>query len=157
MKVVKKCIIIIVFVIGILFALKSLCIMLLNHGYVPFTEEYDHRIFMKHYKDNKEDFNLLVNEISKHLSVIPSEEYADGDIIRFDPQNEKWDVCIMKESKHLYEQTIAIENTKSIEQIENVYNEELMGIIYFKNENEYMFSIGEYYHVVISDDGVSVR
>lgn len=130
--------------------------LLADKGYIPLTEEYDRRIYMKKYKNNKEDFDVLIDEISSHLGNIPPEIYDEGDLIIYDHNQQNWDVSILKDYKHLYEYSIPAQNIKSIENIENVYNTGDIGISYIKNENSYAFHISEWDRIVISDDGVKI-
>lgn len=36
---------------------------LLNEGYIPFTEEYDCRLYKQYYEENKSHFEFLMEEI----------------------------------------------------------------------------------------------
>ena len=157
MRALKEWCVFVIFAVATIIVSKCLFSIFLNSGYVPFTQEYDHRMYMKHDNNNTNEFDVLINEISAHLSTIPLEMYDDGERIRYEHHEQNWNVCIFEGNKRLYEYSIAIENVKSIERIENVYNESLIGITYIKDENSYVFNIGEYYRVVVSDDGVIIN
>lgn len=135
------------------YAIKYSWKLLMDYGYIPLTEEYDLRICMKNYKKNKEDFDLLINEISMYVDAMPLEWYDNCNFILFKPadiENTEWNIYIYKEYDR-FEKKEQILNIKSIEKIENAYGEPLLDIAYFNDDNEYIFNIGDCYDVGISD------
>lgn len=157
MKTLKRCAVIILCVFSILSICKYGCNFLLNYGYVPFTKEYDYRMYIERYNENKEAFNILIHEISEYIDTMPVDLIDEGDKIRFERCNSKWNICILKKNEHLFEQEATIQQTNSIEQIEGVFDEALIGITYVKDDESYIFNIGEYYRIFIINGKVTVK
>ncbi|MCR5719132.1 MAG: hypothetical protein K6F84_01065 [Lachnospiraceae bacterium] len=143
-------------VIIIVILAKCLASTLLSGGYIPFTQEYDHSMFLKQYNKCDEDFDLLISEFSIHLSDIPVTMYDEGEQIRCERHENNWKIIIFRENERLYEYSIPIDNVKSVETIDSYFKEPLMGITYTKKEKSYIFNIGEYYRIHISEEGVTV-
>lgn len=62
-----------------------------------------------------------------------------------------------EKNEHLFEQEATIQQTNSIEQIEGVFDEALIGITYVKDDESYIFNIGEYYRIFIINGKVTVK
>lgn len=157
MKQIKKVMIIFLCILCFIFSTKLLWNVLNEAGYIPFNEEYDRRIYKKNYKKCEEDFECLIEEINlykENISKDIKEEYSN---IFFSPQKNEWIVDFFQDDQHVMQKSEKIVNTDSITEIENRYNDLLLTIIYRKEENLYVFRIGEYYRITVSEEGVTVE
>ena len=132
--------------------------LLLNNGYIPFTEEYDCRVFMKLYKENKIDFELLMEEVAVMNCDIP-EQYFESDYqVRYYCDDSEWEINVLTDDyKCVYTDSKPIENVECVEHIEEVFNESLFGVEYVKENDQYIFNIGEYYRIFIDEENVRVE
>ena len=73
----------VLFVFGVLIVVFSFFNML-NNGYIPFTEEYDLRMYRRNYEESEEHFNCLIDEISVMNQNIPAGLYASYEKIRYE-------------------------------------------------------------------------
>lgn len=129
-----------------------------NEGYVPFSEEYDLRIFTKNYEKNEIYFKRLMNEVSEMNQNISTELYVPCNEVRYELYDGEWKVIIFNESyDRIYEENKPVENIESVVEIEKTFDETLFGITYNIDNGEYVFNIGEYYRIYINGDNVDVK
>lgn len=133
-------------------------IYLLNNGYIPLTEEYDCRMFMKHYEENETDFELLMKEVDLMNCDIPSQFFDMGCKVRYECNNAEWTIIVLNdEYERVYEDTKLIENLECIEHIEKVFDETLFGVMYENGSGQYIFNVGEYYRIFICGENIWVE
>ena len=131
---------------------------LLNNGYIPFTEEYDCRVFMKLYKENKTDFELLMEEVAIMNCDIPEQYFEGNYIVFYECDDSEWEINILNINyRCVYTDSKPIENVECVEHIEEVFNESLFGVEYVKENDQYIFNIGEYYRIFIDEENVRVE
>jgi hypothetical protein len=129
----------------------------LDKGYVPFTEEYDFRVYKQKYEKNEEHFTALICEIEAINRNLPS-EFRGFKRIRYELRDSEWKISVFSdEYEVIYETAKNVESIKNIEIIEGAYDETLFGITFDINDGMFIFNIGEYYRIFISDDNVYVR
>lgn len=157
MKKLKRVIKISACVAVVLILCKYGLIFLLNHGYIPLTDEYEWRIRKNLYNQNEEAFELLMDEIDELNTVIPQALYDSTDRVLFIYRNLEWYIIIKDDMCERHEQIMSAKNTDSIKQIENAFEETFKCIVYIKANKEYAFRIGERYYICISDEGITVQ
>ncbi len=130
----------------------------LENGYVPFTEEYDYRIYRLKYEENEKHFKTLISEIEMINYSLPHELKDSYQKIRYELCDGEWKICVFDdEYEVIYETAKNVESIKNIEIIERAYDETLFGITFDICDGMYIFNIGEYYRIFVSDDNVYVR
>ena len=158
MKHMKKIIIVFLCILCFVFGTKILWNVLIDAGYIPFTEEYDRRFFMKQYEACKEEFETLMEEINLYAYALPKEMQEEYAKIYFSPENGEWLVELYAEEYKLLQEKRIMENESCVEKIQEKFKDVLITILYKKNErNEYYFLVGENYRIIISDDGVVIK
>ncbi len=131
---------------------------MLNAGYIPFTEEYDCRTYIRNYEENKEHFKCLMDEINAINRNISTEEYDSCNRIRYELYDDEWKIIIFNDGyDRVYESNEPVENTISVAEIEKAFDESLFGITYEPDNGGYIFNIGEYYRIYINGDDISVK
>ena len=157
MKQIKKVMFILLCILCVIFSTKLLWNVLTEAGYIPFNEEYDCRIYKKNYEQCEEYFALLMQDVDSYINNIPEEILCEYDRIVFSQSYAKGDIYIYKGDTLLKKQTELIFDEESIQKIEEKYNEVLIRIVYEKYNKEYSFDIGEYYRIIVSEEGVTVE
>lgn len=131
---------------------------MLNNGYIPFTEEYNLRLYRRNYEKSEEYFNCLIDEISVMNQNIPAGLHASYEKIRYELYDGEWKIIIFDSNyKRIYEVDKPVENTTSVVEIERAFDETLFGITYEIDDRGYVFNIGEYYRIYINGDNVDVK
>jgi hypothetical protein len=131
---------------------------MLNKGYIPFTEEYDLRMYRRNYEESEVHFNRLIDEISVMNQNIPAELYVSHKKIRYELNDGEWKIIIFNDNyERIYEANKPVENAISVVEIEKVFNASLFGITYEVDDGGYIFNIGEYYRIYINGDNIAVK
>lgn len=147
----------ILFVFGVLIVVFSFYNML-NNGYIPFTEEYNLRMYRRNYEESQDHFNCLIDEISVMNQNIPAGLYASYEKIRYELYDGEWKIIIFDDNyERIYEANKPVENTTSVVEIERVFDESLFGITYEIDDGRYIFNVGEYYRIYINGDNIDVN
>jgi hypothetical protein len=131
---------------------------MLNKGYIPFTEEYDLRMYRRNYEESEVHFNRLIDEISVMNQNIPAELYVSHKKIRYELNDGEWKIIIFNDNyERIYEANKPVENAISVVEIEKVFDASLFGITYEVDDGGYIFNIGEYYRIYINGDNIAVK
>lgn len=157
MKYVKKIIIIVLCILCLVFGTKILWNVLIDAGYIPFTEEYDRRFYLKQYKKCEKEFQALKKEIELYVEQLPQYTNEEYDEIHFSNKRMDWRIYVSRNQECIFEHKKKIDEIASVEHIEKCFKEILLDILYEKETNTFSFLIGEYYRIIISEEGVTVE
>ena len=84
----KKVLIVVLCIVSLVFGTKILWNVLIDAGYIPFTEEYDKRFYLKQYKKCEKEFQALKKEIELYVEYLPESTRKEYDEIHFsNPQS----------------------------------------------------------------------
>ena len=157
MKNVKKIVIFFLMMGCLIIVCKFLSDFLWNEGYIPLTEEYECRVYMNHYKECEQEFDLLLEELNMLIDDISMDVEGGYDKVFIFNEYPEWIIRVEQEEECLIKWKEQICNEESIKKIESSFDESLIAIIYRDEDKEYKFCIGEYYRIIVSEDGVTVE